>query len=358
MSDLIENEDAPVPSDQNPDKIDKVVRRIADHLAARRPGHPLRVAVDGITAAGKTTLARELAEALRAQGRPAIHLSMDGFHHPRAHRHRQGRDSALGYYQDAYDFDAFARLVLTPLGSGGDHRYRTAVLDLRTDQPLHDDPVQAPRDAALIVDGSFLQRELTGLWDQVVFVDTAFDVARERGTRRDTELLGGLEQARRAFDRRYHAASRMYLDQIDPAARADIVLDNDDVNHRILRRIGGPATDTDSVRLFSYGTLQQPQVQLSRLGRRLDGTPDVLSGYRTDWVTITDPNVIAASGSDRHPIVRHTGESSDSVPGTVFTLSPVELAAADHYEVEDYRRVLARLGSGTDAWVYLAAERV
>ncbi|WP_327341046.1 hypothetical protein OG384_37395 (plasmid) [Streptomyces sp. NBC_01324] len=75
---------------------DQVIGRIADHLTAQDPGHPLRVAVDGITAAGKTTLARALVSAVAGRGRPALHLSMDGFHHPRAHRHRQGRDSAVG----------------------------------------------------------------------------------------------------------------------------------------------------------------------------------------------------------------------------------------------------------------------
>ncbi|WP_176959876.1 hypothetical protein [Lentzea jiangxiensis] len=35
------------------------------------------------------------------------------------------------------------------------------------------------------------------------FVPAAF----ERGTRRDAELLGGLRQARRAFEQRHHAAS-------------------------------------------------------------------------------------------------------------------------------------------------------
>jgi uridine kinase len=56
------------------------------------------VSVDGITVAGKTTVAREFAAAVGERGRVAVHLSMDGFHHHRAHRHRQGWDSAIGYY--------------------------------------------------------------------------------------------------------------------------------------------------------------------------------------------------------------------------------------------------------------------
>lgn len=74
-----------------------VIGRIADRLVQLVPGHPLRVAVDGITAAGKTTLANELAAAVTEHGRSASRLSMDGFHHRRAHRHRRGRDSADGY---------------------------------------------------------------------------------------------------------------------------------------------------------------------------------------------------------------------------------------------------------------------
>ena len=213
-----------------------VLGRIADHLCGRFPGHPVRVAVDGITASGKTTFARELTAAVSARGRSAAHLSMDGFHNPRAVRHRQGRDSADGYYLDAYDFAAFARLVLEPLGPGGDLRYRERIIDLRSDTPLDEPPVTAPEDLVLVVDGSFLQRELE--WDEVVFVDTPFEVARERGTRRDTELLGGLEQAERAFDQRYHAASRRYLDEVGPADRASVVVGNEDVANPVLLRIG------------------------------------------------------------------------------------------------------------------------
>lgn len=210
--------------------------RIAAYLAGR--GRRLRVAVDGVTAAGKTTLARELVVALEKRGVPAVHLSMDGFHHPRAHRHRQGRDSADGYYADAYDFAAFARVVLDPLGPGGDLRYRERIIDLASDTPVDEPPVTAAPDTVLVVDGSFLQRDLAGKWDEVVFVDTAFDVARDRGTQRDAALFGGVEQAGHSFDHRYHAASRRYLAEVDPLSSATIVVGNDDVSNPVLRRIG------------------------------------------------------------------------------------------------------------------------
>ncbi|HEY1639535.1 MAG TPA: hypothetical protein VGG35_02505 [Streptosporangiaceae bacterium] len=200
----------------------RVIGRIADHLIAGRPEHTLRVAVDGVTAAGKTMLAGELADAIRDQGRPALRLSMDGYHYPRAHRHRQGAASATGYYRDAYDFTRFADLVLAPLGPGGPGRYIPAVLDLRADAPVAAEPVPAPPGAVLVVDGSFLQRaELAGLWDEVVFVDTDLDQARARGVARDRDLLGGSDAAESAFRDRDHAACRLYLDDVDqPVAPA------------------------------------------------------------------------------------------------------------------------------------------
>jgi uridine kinase len=213
-----------------------VIARVADHVV----GQPAsRVAIDGITAAGKTTFADELAIAIRGRGRPVIRLSMDGFHHPRAHRHRQGRDSATGYYQDAYDFQAFARLVLDPLGPGGSRVYCRAIIDLATDSPIDPVPVIAAPAAVLIVDGSFLQRaELAGRWDEVIYLDTSFAVARARGARRDAAQFGGVDAAESAYRSRYHAAGQLYLDEADPLSRASIVIGHDDPSRPVLRRIG------------------------------------------------------------------------------------------------------------------------
>ncbi|MGB3369296.1 MAG: hypothetical protein WBD41_29130 [Rhodococcus sp. (in: high G+C Gram-positive bacteria)] len=214
----------------------QAVMLVAQYVHARRLDHPVRVAVDGVTASGKTTLANELSEMLSKLGRSAHRLSMDGFHHPRARRYRQGRNSALGYYEDAYDFVSLAGHVLIPLGPGGDHRYTRAVIDLASDTPVDEPTVQLQQSAVLIVDGTFLQKpEIADLWDTTIFVHTSLDVARRRGVARDAEALGGNEQADNAFKVRYHAASQMYLDEVRPAERASLVFDNDDLDHPSVR---------------------------------------------------------------------------------------------------------------------------
>jgi gamma-glutamylcyclotransferase (GGCT)/AIG2-like uncharacterized protein YtfP len=107
--------------------------------------------------------------------------------------------------------------------------------------------------------------------------------------------------------------------------------------------------------LFSYGTLQQSEVQRTTFGRELSGQRDAIVGYDLDYVTISDPHVIATSGSNRHPILRPTDRADAHVDGTVFAISEADLAAADEYEVDDYRRIAVPLRSGANAWVYVFA---
>ncbi len=107
--------------------------------------------------------------------------------------------------------------------------------------------------------------------------------------------------------------------------------------------------------LFSYGTLQQDNVQLSTFGRLLAGRPDVLVGYEQSTVAIDDPEVVKTSGKTHHPIVRPSGDAQARVPGTVFEITDQELEQADRYEVAAYRRVAAALASGGNAWVYVDA---
>jgi hypothetical protein len=109
------------------------------------------------------------------------------------------------------------------------------------------------------------------------------------------------------------------------------------------------------VLLFSYGTLQDRAVQLSNFGRELQGRPDSLPGYKQEMVEIIDPAVLATSGKTHHPIVQESSNAADEIAGTVFQITAQELAAADEYEVADYKRVSVLLKSGADAWVYVQA---
>lgn len=110
-------------------------------------------------------------------------------------------------------------------------------------------------------------------------------------------------------------------------------------------------------KLFSYGTLQQENVQLATFGRKLIGTTDAISGYALRWLKIHDPKIVATSGIANHPILSHTGDKKDKVDGMVFDLTLDELKQADQYEVMDYMRVKVQLLSGLKAWIYVSSNR-
>jgi len=114
-------------------------------------------------------------------------------------------------------------------------------------------------------------------------------------------------------------------------------------------------TEENRIALFSYGTLRQENVQLATFGRRLEGRPDVMTGFTLSPMAITDPQVVAASGSAVHTIARPSGDPADRIPGIVFTLTPSEIEAADRYESGPIERIRVRLESGTEALVYVAA---
>ncbi|HYF31003.1 MAG TPA: gamma-glutamylcyclotransferase family protein [Chitinophagaceae bacterium] len=106
--------------------------------------------------------------------------------------------------------------------------------------------------------------------------------------------------------------------------------------------------------LFSYGTLQKEKVQLELFGRLLTGTTDTLQGYKADTIEIKDEDVLSKSEQQFHLIAVKTNNLNNAIEGTVFELTPEELATADSYETEEYVRVKVKLKSGKESWVYAA----
>lgn len=207
----------------------ELLEDLAAAVGSVRSPHPVRVAIDGPDAAGKTTLADELAVVLRARGREVIRASIDGFHLPRVRRYRRGQYSAEGCYHDTYDYDALRRVLLDPLGPGGDLGFRRAVFDHLTDTALSEPAATAPAHAVLLFDGVFLLRpELIDRWDLRIFVSVALDEVLSPARARDQALFGTIDEVERRYRDRYIPAQQLYLASAHPTQHADMIVRNDE----------------------------------------------------------------------------------------------------------------------------------
>lgn len=212
-----------------------LLSRLAGAIVALHPARIVRVAIDGVDGAGKTTLANALAPVMAAQGRPTIRASVDDFHHPRALRYARGRYSPDGFFLDSYDYDAFRTLLLDPLSPDGSGRYVAKHFDLDNDRLIDLLKEQAASGAALIVDGIFLHRpELQSYWDLSIFLKVDFDVSVPRGAQRDPALDSPDPGA--PLNQRYVGGQKRYLSECDPEQRADIIIGYNDLREpRILK---------------------------------------------------------------------------------------------------------------------------
>ncbi|WP_042382230.1 cytidylate kinase family protein [Streptacidiphilus melanogenes] len=211
----------------------ELISRLAEAIRSTATGHPLRVAIDGPPAAGKTTLADELAVVLRAQNRAVIRATIDDFLSPLAQRYRRGRYSAEGCYWDAHDRAALCRVLLDPLGPGGDRRFQPAVYDRETETPLSLPVAAAPADAVLLFDGVFLLRpELIDRWDLRIFVSVPFEQTVDRALNRGTALAGAATDTaaiERSWHNRYIPAQQLYFADAHPTDHADIIVHNAEI---------------------------------------------------------------------------------------------------------------------------------
>ena len=192
-----------------------------------RAGRTL-VGIDGVDGSGKTAFADDLGTLLREAGTRVIRISLDHFLNPAEVRHARGRTSAEGFYQDSYNYVRFVDEVLEPLSHEGSGRYRTAAYDLAHEQPVASPWEVAPDHAVVVVDGMFLHRDTMRnsrdkkIWDLSVWLEVPFEVSVKRLAERD----GTSPDPNDPSNARYVQGQRLYIEQCDPAARADLVVDN------------------------------------------------------------------------------------------------------------------------------------
>jgi uridine kinase len=211
-----------------------VLREIAGRIAVFGDQR-VRVAVDGFTAAGKTSLGHELAHVVADQGRVVLRASLDDFKRPWKEAHLYDRLSGEGYYRNAFDIDATRRLLLCPAACDGSGRVVLCSIDPITQIDHSHEVVHLPNNGVLIVDGVFaLRPELIDCWDLGIWVHIATELSVQRGTARDAEMEGGVLESEALHRDRYLAAELLYVDEVDPVTVADLIVDNTDFDHPVV----------------------------------------------------------------------------------------------------------------------------
>ncbi|KFK90369.1 uridine kinase [Streptomyces sp. JS01] len=199
---------------------------IAERIRDRGPGR-LLVGIDGFTAAGKTSFGHELAAQIAESGRSVLRATLDDFKNPWKDRHLYDRESGEGYYRNAYDYDAAKRLLLDPARSPGAEPCALCSIDPLTQENHAAETVPLAPDAVLIVDGVFAFRpEIDAYWDFRIWLDVDAELSVRRGAERDQDWAGSDAEA--IHRDRYLVAERLYLDEVDPLPRMDVIVDNTD----------------------------------------------------------------------------------------------------------------------------------
>jgi uridine kinase len=216
----------------------RVLGELADRVLGLRLDHPTRVGIDGHSAAGKTTLADELATTLREKtSRPVLRVMVDHFKRHVDLRTKYPPGTPESYYFEMFDVDAIRDELLVPLGPGGSRRYRTQIMDLAGRTPVDSGVHTTSDDAILVADGGFLQKPvLSGHWDLRVYLHIEVADVLHRGTLRDQAWMESAQVAAERYRSYYIPGERLYLAEVRPAEQADIVVDNRDfAAPRILR---------------------------------------------------------------------------------------------------------------------------
>jgi len=206
----------------------RLISRLAADINRLASNGVIRVGIDGVDGAGKTTFANEIDEELELLGRTVIRASVDGFHNPKIIRYQRGHTSPEGFFHDSYNYAALKTLLLDPLSPNGSGRYRLAAFDHVADKAVNADEEQAYPGAVLVFDGIFLHRpELRAYWDFSVFLDVRFEVSIPRGARRGIGF--GSADPESVENVRYVEGQKLYLLECEPKRHATFVVDNNNL---------------------------------------------------------------------------------------------------------------------------------
>jgi uridine kinase len=223
----------------------ETLRNIAKQVSSlrERSKRVVLVGIDGADGSGKSFFARELSDALDGIGLKSAILSIDDFHNKKAVRYKKGKNSPLGFFEDSHNLEALVSDLLKPVKNGESIVLRK-LFDCESDSEARCILKVSSLDV-VIFEGLFLHRdELVEYWDYTVFLETDFTTSVARGNAR----YGLNPDPNHESNARYVIGNKIYRDRCDPKLKADIVVDNNELD-----------SATIISNKYGFGTRSSPQ---------------------------------------------------------------------------------------------------
>jgi uridine kinase len=207
--------------------VDAIVADLDRWLPGRSmPGHRPLLAISGIDASGKTTVATAVAEALDARGHRCALISLDDWRTPAAVRFDDA-DPAATFLDHAYRFDDLFNTLLTPLVRDGRIDLAMTRYPSGSNEPESHHVTFAPIDVVL-VEGIFLFKAGTReRFDRRYWIDCPEEVALGRALARNQERRSPAD-LQHDYETIYQPAQRLHVERDDPVACADLVVSSGD----------------------------------------------------------------------------------------------------------------------------------
>jgi len=217
------------------DSCNQIFAQIAQAISLGK--RPTIVGISGAYTSGKTRFAQALAQYLADTGQKTQLIHYDDFHHPFSSiQWSSGCDDEINaYYNKAFDPEKLIGEVLQPLAQTGKIREEIACIDLGSGRYTKTVPFDIDEQTVVLLEGVLLFRPpLLRYLDYKIFLDIPPAEMLRRGAIRDVPQFGNaiLEK----YKTRYIPVHQRYLAEDRPTELADLLIDNTDYHHPVIRR--------------------------------------------------------------------------------------------------------------------------
>ncbi|MCK4420727.1 HAD-IA family hydrolase [candidate division WOR-3 bacterium] len=197
------------------------------------PKSPIIIGINGVDTSGKTQFSILLSRYLKSRGYKTLLIHLDDFHNPKRFR-EQGENEIDSYINNAFNLKLLKDEILSPVKSGGLVDKELTLLDLESDSFINKKHYHIDNQTIIILEGTLLYREpIDEFIDYRVYLDIDFEEVLKRAGQRDEARFG--KEILEKYKNKYIPIQKRYIEKYLPKKRSDLVIDNTDYNHPMVK---------------------------------------------------------------------------------------------------------------------------